>query len=154
MRWTALHPLAAIIGLSWRRAMDIVMTIGLDIAKSVFQVHSVDAAGEVVVRRKLTRGRVLGFFRESAPMPPRDSPGRNIMVDSAMAHLSGTDRSQLVLLPEAVDDYVRPDNPVRFIEAFIDQLDLTSAGFIRVTAKAIGRPGYDLAQNAYLGIYE
>jgi hypothetical protein len=62
MWWTALHPLAAIIGLSWRRAMDIVMTIGLDIAKSVFQVHSVDAAGEVVVRRKLTRGRVLGFF--------------------------------------------------------------------------------------------
>jgi hypothetical protein len=45
--------------------MDIV-TIGLDIAKSVFQVHGVDAAGEVVIRRKLTRGRVLGFF-ESLP---------------------------------------------------------------------------------------
>ena len=35
-----------------------VTTIGLDIAKSVFQVHGVGAAGEVVVRRKLTRGRV------------------------------------------------------------------------------------------------
>jgi len=42
--------------------MGTVATIGLDIAKSVFQVHGVDALGEVVVRRKLTRGRVLGFF--------------------------------------------------------------------------------------------
>ncbi|MEH0296165.1 transposase [Agrobacterium sp. CCNWLW71] len=49
-----------------------------------------------------------------------------------MAHLSGIDRSQLLLLPEAVDDYVGPDNPVRFIEAFVDQLDLTTAGFNRV----------------------
>ena len=46
--------------------MDSVTTIGLDIAKSVFQVHGVDAVGEVVVRRKLTRRRVLGFF-ESLP---------------------------------------------------------------------------------------
>lgn len=43
-----------------------------------------------------------------------------------MAHLPGTDRSQLLLLPEAVDDYVGPDNPVRFIEAFVDGLDLGS----------------------------
>lgn len=42
--------------------MGIATTIGLDIAKSVFQVHGVDAAGEVVIRRKLTRGRVLGLF--------------------------------------------------------------------------------------------
>ena len=46
--------------------MSNVTTIGLDIAKSVFQVHGVDAAGEVAVRRKLTRGRVLPFF-ESLP---------------------------------------------------------------------------------------
>jgi len=32
-----------------------------------------------------------------------------------MAHLSGTDRSQLLLLPEAVDDYVGPDNPVKAV---------------------------------------
>ncbi len=37
-------------------------TIGLDIAKSFFQVHAVDAAGQVVVRRKLSRGEVLRFF--------------------------------------------------------------------------------------------
>jgi transposase len=39
-----------------------VVTIGLDIAKNVFQVHGVDAAGRAVLRRKLTRGEVLRFF--------------------------------------------------------------------------------------------
>ena len=42
--------------------MGIARTIGLDIAKSVFRVHGVDVAGEDVIRRKLTRGRVVGFF--------------------------------------------------------------------------------------------
>jgi len=39
--------------------MQMVTTIGLDIAKSVFQVHGVDAAGQVVVRRQLKRRYVL-----------------------------------------------------------------------------------------------
>ena len=43
------------------------ITIGLDIAKSVFQVHGVDAAGRTVVRKRLARGRVLTFF---ANLPP------------------------------------------------------------------------------------
>ncbi len=38
------------------------VTIGLDIAKNFFQVHGVDAAGQVVLRRKLSRGEVLRFF--------------------------------------------------------------------------------------------
>ena len=42
-------------------------TIGLDLAKSVFQVHGVDAAGQVVVRRKLRRREVLAFFQGLAP---------------------------------------------------------------------------------------
>ena len=42
--------------------MGTVATIGLDIAKSVFQVHGVDAAGAAVLRQRLTRGRVLKFF--------------------------------------------------------------------------------------------
>ena len=70
-----------------------------------------------------------------------------------MAHLSGHDRSQLLLLPEAVDDYVGPDNPVRFIEAFVDELDLARAGFARVVPKATGRPGYDPADLLKLYIY-
>src|SRR5262252_8253540 len=42
--------------------MQTVTTIGLDIAKSVFQVHGVDAAGQVVIRRKLKRRYVLAFW--------------------------------------------------------------------------------------------
>lgn len=70
-----------------------------------------------------------------------------------MAHISGDDRSQLLLLPESVDDYVGPDNVVRFIEAFVDRLDLQAAGFGRVQAKATGRPGYDPADLLKLYIY-
>jgi hypothetical protein len=59
-----------------------------------------------------------------------------------MTHISGFERSQLLLLPEAIDDYVVGDNPVRFIDAFVDGLDLAAAGFKRVTPKVTGRPGY------------
>ena len=44
--------------------MGTITTIGLDIAKSVFQVHGIDATGEVVVRRRLSRGRILAFFEK------------------------------------------------------------------------------------------
>ncbi|MCW6512860.1 IS1182 family transposase [Lichenifustis flavocetrariae] len=70
-----------------------------------------------------------------------------------MAHISGSHRSQLLLLPEAVDDYVGADNPVRFIEAFVDGLDLAAAGFARVLPKATGRPGYDPADLLKLYVY-
>ena len=44
--------------------MQTVTTIGLDIAKSVFQVHGVDAIGKVVIRRQLKRRYVLAFFQK------------------------------------------------------------------------------------------
>src|SRR5215471_19215280 len=44
-----------------------ITTIGLDIAKNVFQVHGIDAAEKVVVRKQLRRGQVLKFF---AALPP------------------------------------------------------------------------------------
>jgi len=47
--------------------MQMVTTIGLDIAKSVFQVHGVDAAGQVVIRRQLKRRYVLAFFEKLLP---------------------------------------------------------------------------------------
>src|SRR5271166_3841871 len=70
-----------------------------------------------------------------------------------MTHITGHDRSQTLLLPEAVDDYVGSDNPVRFIDAFVDGLDLAAAGFARVAAKATGRPGYALVDLLKLYIY-
>src|SRR3954469_10858143 len=44
--------------------MQAVTTIGLDIAKSVFQVHGVDATGQVLIRRQLKRRAVLAFFQK------------------------------------------------------------------------------------------
>ena len=47
--------------------MQTITTIGLDIAKSVFQVHGVDADGNVVLRRQLKRRYVLAFFQKLPP---------------------------------------------------------------------------------------
>jgi transposase len=46
-----------------------ITTIGLDIAKNVFQVHGIDAAEKVVVRRQLRRSQVLKFFASLPPFP-------------------------------------------------------------------------------------
>ena len=54
-----------------------------------------------------------------------------------MAHISGFARDQLLLLPEAVDDYVDAENPVRFIDAVVDGLGLTAAGFARIRGKVL-----------------
>ncbi len=47
--------------------MQAVTTIGFDIAKSVFQVHGIDAEGQGVIRQRLRRSRVLGFFKKLSP---------------------------------------------------------------------------------------
>ncbi len=70
-----------------------------------------------------------------------------------MTHITGHDRSQTLLLPESLDDYIGPENPVRFIEAFVDGLDLAAAGFARVQSKETGRPGYAPADLLKLYIY-
>src|ERR1700674_1889834 len=70
-----------------------------------------------------------------------------------MTHITGHDRRQTLLLPEAVDDYVGTDNPVRFIDAFVDGLDLAAAGVARVAPEATGRPGYASGDLLKLYIY-
>jgi transposase/CheY-like chemotaxis protein len=82
------------------------------------------------------------------PCRPCENPAKGIparrdtRLESGMSHIIGHDRSQTLLLPESLDEYVGAENPVRFIDAFIDGLDLTAAGFIRETPKGTGRPGY------------
>jgi len=70
-----------------------------------------------------------------------------------MRTITGTDRSQTLLLPAAVEDYVGPDNPVRFIDAFVDQLDLAALGFVRARPERTGRPGYHPGDLLKLYIY-
>ena len=74
-------------------------------------------------------------------------------VEFGMTYITGHDRSQLLLLPEAVDDYVGSANPVRFIDAFVDGLVLAAAGFGRVAPKVTGRPAYAPADLLKLYIY-
>src|SRR5258708_18837547 len=52
------------------------------------------------------------------------------------------DRRQQTLLPNSLEDYVGEDNPVRVIEAFIENLDLVALGFEGMTPAATGRPAY------------
>ena len=47
--------------------METIATVGLDLAKSIFQVHAIDALGGVVVRRALRRANLLDFFRKLPP---------------------------------------------------------------------------------------
>lgn len=56
--------------------------------------------------------------------------------------IQGSDRTQGILLPELLDDYVAEDNPVRVIDVFVDELDLGALGFEGVKPAATGRPSY------------
>ena len=70
-----------------------------------------------------------------------------------MSHIRGADRSEALLFPQALDDYITEDNPTRFIEAFVVSLDLVGLGFTRATPATTGRPGYDPADLLKLYIY-
>ncbi len=70
-----------------------------------------------------------------------------------MKHVRGADREQAQLLPETVEDYVAPDNPVRFIDAFVAALDLHGLGFAKAIAAYTGRPAYDPGDLLRLYLY-
>jgi len=56
--------------------------------------------------------------------------------------IEGEDRSQVALLPECLDDYIAEDNPIRVVDAFVEELDLHELGFEGAEAAATGRPAY------------
>lgn len=70
-----------------------------------------------------------------------------------MGHIQGSDRHEGILFPERLDDYIGEDNPVRFIDAFVDKLDLGALGFQGTTPAATGRPAYHPADLLKLYIY-
>jgi len=70
-----------------------------------------------------------------------------------MAYIAGPDRPQVVLLPDVLDDYVSADNPVRFLDAFVAQLELGALGFQRAVPAETGRPGYDPGDLLRLYLY-
>lgn len=70
-----------------------------------------------------------------------------------MDYVSGTDREQQVLFPEVLDEYVGEENQVRFIDVFVDSLDLQGLGFGRSSPPLTGRPPYDPGDLLRLYIY-
>src|SRR4051812_39483997 len=56
--------------------------------------------------------------------------------------VEGADRHQVTLLPNCLEDYVGDDNPVRVVDAFVDELDLGALGFAGVVPASTGRPVY------------
>lgn len=60
-----------------------------------------------------------------------------------MAYIKGEYRNQITLFPEAIDDYITIDNPVRIIEAFVNSLDMQNLGFQKTEPHNTGRPPYD-----------
>jgi len=68
-------------------------------------------------------------------------------------YIQGHDRSQSTLFPEVLDDYIGDDNPVRFIDAFVDKLDLVQLGFSHASIESTGRPPYNPSDFLKLYIY-
>ena len=70
-----------------------------------------------------------------------------------MNHRAGLDRSQTLLFPERLEDYIAAENPVRFLDAFVASLDLPALGFAKARCANTGRPPYDPAVLLKLYLY-
>jgi len=68
-------------------------------------------------------------------------------------HVNGTHRDQTVLFPNTINQYVEKENPVRFIDAFVDSLNLEKLGFKHSILAETGRPSYDPTDLLKLYIY-
>ncbi len=70
-----------------------------------------------------------------------------------MRYVQGHNREQETMFPSVMDDYVTEDNPVRFLDAYVDTLDLLKLGFTHADPQAIGRKPYNPADLLKLYIY-
>lgn len=70
-----------------------------------------------------------------------------------MRYIEGTPREQMVLFPVSIDEYIEADNPVRFIDVFVEGLDFAVAGFEHASLAATGRPPYAPGDLLKLYIY-
>ncbi len=67
--------------------------------------------------------------------------------------IAGEDRRQITLLPDGLDDYITADNPVRFVEVSVDELDLAALGFAGAVPEATDRPAYHPATLLKICLY-
>jgi len=111
--------------------MSITM-IGVDTAKSVFQVHAVDAAGQVVIRRKLLRNELLAYFEKQDPCTV-------VMEACGAAHhwarvLAGLGHDVKLIAPEAVRPFVKKGkkNDAADAAAICDAASRPNARFVPI----------------------
>jgi transposase len=111
--------------------MESAVTMGLDLGKSVFQVHGVDAGGAVVIQRRLTRGKLLAFFAKQ----PACLVG---MEACAAAHHWGRELRKLehrvrLMPPRYVKPYVkRQKNDAADAEAICEAVTRPSMHFVEI----------------------
>ena len=114
--------------------MKQITTIGIDIAKNVFQVHGIDAAGSVVTRRQLRRGQVLAFFAKH----PRCLVG---MEACATAHhwgreIEGLGHEVRLMPPKYVKPYVkRNKNDMADAEAICEAVTRPTMRFVEIKTR-------------------
>jgi transposase len=70
-----------------------------------------------------------------------------------MSYIKGFDRTQAILIPETIDQLIDRNNPVRFIDAFVDSLDIVGFGFKDISLNKNGRPPFDPNDLLKLYIY-
>lgn len=70
-----------------------------------------------------------------------------------MDYIRGAERNQLILFPESIDDYISDNNPVRVIDAFVEQLDMQKLGFTKAVCAPMGRPPDDPKDQLKLYLY-
>ena len=108
-----------------------ITVIGLDLAKSVFQVHGINAEGEVVVRRKLSRSRVLAYFNRLEPCLVG-------MEACATAHYWGRELKALghdvkLMPPQFVKPYLKSQkNDMRDAEAICEAVTRPTVRFVPI----------------------
>src|ERR1035437_9384437 len=68
-------------------------------------------------------------------------------------HVTSNHRKQKVLFPDMLDNYIDQENPVRFIDAFVDSLNLEKLGFKHALPSETGRPSYDPSDLLTLYVY-
>lgn len=70
-----------------------------------------------------------------------------------MGYIKGEDRNQVIMFPATIDEYITEENPVRVIEAYVNELPLEELGFKRTNPLAVGHPSYDPKDMLKLYLY-
>ena len=83
----------------------------------------------------------------------KSKTGEQTMDNENDSYVEGSSRSQTFLLPKTIEEYVAPDNPIRFIDAYVDTLDMEKLGFTHSTPKDLGRPSYNPKDLCKLYLY-